>query len=226
MVSDCRRMRNRFNAADLIEMGLITVTGNIFGRAGLVCALIATVGSVQAETAYVTDKLQLGVHMQADTSDRAFAKLKSGDRVEMSEENRFYARVRIPDGRTGWVKKNYLVTDKPAFLRLTEVEQERDKALSKLESLTSSLSDREARVSEIEAQVASREAKAAAEAVELERLRDENADLAASLEAYAFSVPGKLFFAASAACLVIGILLSWWWFDYRSRLRHGGFRLN
>ncbi len=219
-------MRNRFNAADLIEMSLIIVTGNIFGRAGMVCALIATVGSVQAETAYVTDQLQLGVHMQADTSDRAFAKIKSGDRVEMSEENRFYARVRIPDGRTGWVKKTYLVTEKPAFLRLTEVEQERDKALSKLESLTSSLSDREARVSEIEAQVASREAKAASEAVELEQLRVENVDLAASLEAYAFSVPGKLFFAASAACLVIGFLLSWWWLDFRSRSRHGGFRLN
>ena len=92
--------------------------------------------------------------------------------------------------------------------------------------MTLSLSEREARVSEIEAQVDSREAKAAAEVVELERLRDENADLSASLEAYEFSVPGKLFFAASAACLVIGILLSWWWFDYRSRMRHGGFRLN
>ena len=39
----------------------------------------------QTEPAYVTDKLQLGVHMLPDTSDKPFAKLKSGDRVQVIE---------------------------------------------------------------------------------------------------------------------------------------------
>ena len=219
-------MRRRFSQADLIEMDSRTVTGNIIGRVGILCGLVAVFASVQAETAYVTDRLQLGVHMQADTSDRAFAKLKSGERVEIAEENRYHALVRIPDGRTGWVKKNYLVKDKPAILRLIEVEQERDQALGKLETLVASLSDREVRVSEIEAQIVSNEATAMAEADELERLRSENAELADSLAAYSFSVPGTLFFTAIAACLVIGFLLSWWWIDLRSRMRHGGFRIH
>jgi len=212
-------------------MGVRAVIDKSICRAGIVFAsavvvYVSLVSGVQAEIVYVTDRLQLGVHMQADTSDRAFAKLKSGERVEILEENRYHALVTIPDGRKGWVKKNYLVPDKPAILRVTEVEQERDKAMADLESLASSLSDREARVGEIEAQAAARETKVAAEAEELERLRIENDRLTDRLEAYAFSVPGTLFFVAAAASLVIGFLISWWWFDHRSRVRHGGFRIH
>ena len=41
----------------------------------------------------------------------------------------------------------------------------------------------------------------------------------------AFSVPGGLFFVGAVASLVGGLLIAWWWFDRRSRLRHGGFRI-
>ncbi len=195
-------------------------------RVGAVCGLIILSGVAQAETAYVTDRLQLGVHGQPDASDRAFTNIKSGERVQITEENQYLALVTLADGRKGWVKKTYLVTKKPAIVRVAEVEQERDKAIAKLESLTSSLDDREARVSEIEMQVAAREAEGAADAEELKRLRVETTELSNRLEAYEFSVPGTLFFVASAGCLVIGFLVSWWWFDYRSRLRHGGFSIH
>ena len=192
----------------------------------IVCGLLTGFGSALAGTVYVTDRLQLGVHQLPDTSDRAFTNLKSGERVETSDENLYHIRVTLKDGRTGWVKKNYLVTEKPAILRVSEVEQERDKAIAKLKSLTSGLNDRETRISEIEKQLADREASAEAEMDELARLRIENVELTDSLAAYAFSVPGTLFFVATAARLVIGFLLSWWWFDHRARLRHGGFRIH
>jgi len=191
-----------------------------------VCGLIVACGAVHAETAYVTDRLQLGVNAQSDASGQAFAKIKSGERVQILEENQYHALVTIPDGRKGWVKKTYLVTEKPAIVRVAEVEKERDKAVAKLESLTSGLSDREARVSEIEAQLAAREARGVADAEELERLRVETSELTERLAAYEFSVPGSLFFMAIAASLAIGILVAWWWVDHRSRLRHGGFRIH
>lgn len=195
-------------------------------RVGITFGLFVIFCSAHAETAYVTDQLQLGVHVQPDTSDRAFAKIKSGERVDISDENQYHVRVKIPDGRTGWVKKNYLVKDKPAVLRVTEVEQERDRALARLESLTSSLSDREARVSEMETQVAAREAVAAADVDELKQLRVENVRLSDRLAAYSFSVPGTIFFVAVAASVLLGFLVSWWWFDRRGRMRHGGFRIH
>ena len=180
----------------------------------------------QAKTAYVTDRLQLGVHQQPDTSDKPFTKIKSGERVEMLEENRYHARVKIPDGRTGWVKKTYLVEEPPAVLQLAQVKSARDRAVTALESLEAGLADREARVAGIEQELAVRESAVAADAAELEHLRTENAALASRLDAYAFSVPGTLFFVAVAVSLGIGFLVAWWWFDRRSRLRHGGFRVH
>lgn len=207
-------------------MGSRAVIDNLNFRAGILCLFVALCAEATAETAYVTDRLQLGVHAQADALDKAFAKLKSGERVDVTEENRYHARVKLPDGRTGWVKKTYLVSEKPAILRVTEVEQERDKAMAELESLRSSLSGREARVSKIEGEIQAREAAAAADSEDLERLRKENFRLTDRLQAYSFSVPGSLFSLAAAASFLIGCLLSWWWFDRRSRKRHGGFRIH
>lgn len=207
-------------------MGSRTVIDKLIFSAGITVIFAVPCADAMAETAYVTDRLQLGVHAQADALDKSFAKLKSGERVDIIEENRYHARVKLPDGRTGWVKKTYLVPDKPAILRVTEVERERDQATAELETLKSNLSGREARVSEIEARVQAREAAAAADSEDLQRLRSENIRLNDRLEAYSFSVPGSLFFLAAAASFLIGCLLSWWWFDRLSRKRHGGFRIH
>lgn len=190
--------------------------------AGLLMMVAVPVG---AEIAYVTDQLRLGVHQAADASDRAFTNISSGDRVDIIEETNYYALVILPDGRQGWVKKNYLLPDKPAALIVEEMTRERDDALGQLESLQSSLATREERVIQMEVEVAGREAAGLAEKEELIELREIRADLTDRLEAYSFSVPGGLFFAGLAASLVIGFLVGWWWLDRRSRARHGGFRV-
>ena len=51
-----------------------------------------------AETAYVTDNLRLGLHQAADTSDRAFRMLESGQSLEILSRDRNYANVQLPDG--------------------------------------------------------------------------------------------------------------------------------
>src|SRR5688572_18171370 len=78
--------------------------------------------AASAETAYVTDVLRLGIHATADTSDRAFDNLVSGTAVEVLERNPNFARVRLADGREGWVRATYLVTTAPAAARIVELE--------------------------------------------------------------------------------------------------------
>lgn len=173
----------------------------------------------------MTDQLRLGVHASSDTSDRPFTNISSGDRVQILEETQYYVRVKIPDGREGWVKKNYLLEDKPAVIILAEIEKQRDAAIAELETLKSSLSDRESRVTEIEKQIIAREEQTIAEQEELGQLREERLELQSKLDSYSFAVPGNLFFAAAVASLVLGCLIAWWWFDFRSRSRHGGFRI-
>ena len=62
-------------------MGLSTVIKKILKKSGFVILLFVCVSASVAETAYVTDMLRLGVHAAADTSDRAFVNLESGDRL-------------------------------------------------------------------------------------------------------------------------------------------------
>ena len=75
-----------------------------------------------AETAYVTDNLRLGIHQAADTSDRPFRTLESGQEFEIISRDRNYANVRLPDGVEGYVKAAYLVFEKPAKLIVAETE--------------------------------------------------------------------------------------------------------
>ena len=60
----------------------------------------------------------------SDTSDRPFDNLVSGTAVEVLERNPNYARVRMADGREGWVKATFLVAEKPAAARVLELEAE------------------------------------------------------------------------------------------------------
>ncbi|MFQ5633844.1 MAG: TIGR04211 family SH3 domain-containing protein [Gammaproteobacteria bacterium] len=187
--------------------------------------LLVPIAPAAAAPAYVTDQLRLGVHAAPDTSDRSFANISSGDRVDILEESQYYALVRLADGREGWVKKNYLLAEKPAVLIVAEMEKARDDAIAELATLKSSLAERESRVSEIEQKIRDREEQARAEQDELAGLRAERLELMSRLDAYSFSVPGGLFFAAIAASIAAGFLIAWYWFDRRSRARHGGFRV-
>ena len=90
---------------------------------------------VAAETAYVTDTLQLGLHQAEDTSDRPFRNLDSGQEMEVLSRTRFYANVQLPDGTTGYVKAGYLVSEKPAKLIVAETAAERDRVAQELEEM-------------------------------------------------------------------------------------------
>jgi hypothetical protein len=84
--------------------------------------LILTPFAVQAETAYITDNLRLGLHLAADASDRQFRTLESGQELEVLSPDRNYANVRLPDGVEGYIKAAYLVDDKLAKLIVTETQ--------------------------------------------------------------------------------------------------------
>ena len=64
-----------------------------------------------AQTAYVTDTLQLGLHQASDTSDRPFRSLDSGQELEILSRTTYYANVQLPDGTLGWVKAIEKVLD-------------------------------------------------------------------------------------------------------------------
>ena len=190
-----------------------------------ICVALVTPVLASAETAYVTDNLRLGIHRAADTSDRAFRSLESGQALEIQSRNRNYAQVQLPDGTVGYVKAAYLVSDKPAKLIVAETQAANEELESKLAELNAAFSQPAATIAALEDQVstgASELSAAIARSVELE---GENDTLRRRQSQYKYSVPITWVGAALAVILLAGFLGGLWWTDYRSRKRHGGIRI-
>lgn len=179
----------------------------------------------QGETAYVTDNLRLGLHEAADTSDRAFRTLESGQEVEILSRNQYYANVRLPDGTVGNVKVGYLVFDKPAKLIVAETQAEVDRLSSELESTRAAFAAPGETISSLEARLAATEGRATQSATQVTELTAEVDDLRGRQEQYKYSLPLTWVGGAMFVCLLAGFLAGLWWIDHRSRKRHGGIRI-
>ena len=195
----------------------------------LTCLLVA-LGLLQstfavADTMYVTDLLRLGIHQAPDTSDRAFRALVSGTKLEVLERSTNFALVRLEDGREGWVKSAYLVTDVPARLRVAELEAAQGSFQSQLDAARQAQRKAEESAKQLEEAMNSTENFSAAAQDMLNELRQENDSLNSRLASYRGSLPLTWVGLAVAVALVGGFLSGLWWLDFVSRRRHGGFRI-
>lgn len=178
-----------------------------------------------AETAYITDNLRLGLHQRADTSDRAFRMLESGQELEIISRDRNYANVQLPDGARGYVKAAYLVAEKPAKLIVAETAAERDALLAELEETKQAFAGPAATIQGLKDEVGGLNSKLSEANEEISDLRKENASIQGLKERYKGSLPLTWVAAAIGVCLVGGFLLGLWWVDRSSRKRHGGIRI-
>ena len=178
-----------------------------------------------AQTAYVTDTLQLGLHQAEDTSDRPFRSLDSGQEMEVLSRTRFYAHVQLPDGTVGYVKAGFLVDEKPAKLIVAETAAERDRVARELEEARQAFAAPAATIDALKQQSADLQARLdTSEAAAIE-LGEENTGLRNRQAQFKNSMPVQWVAGAVGACLVGGFLLGLWWVDHRSRKRHGGIRI-
>lgn len=109
------------------------------------CLLIATISLITAtlplaglaqeeaqapvpQQRYVSDKLVLNVYAESDQSGGRVATIQTGDSVEELERTGNMVRVRLEDGREGWVGANYLTSDAPAAVRLRELQRDQKSA--------------------------------------------------------------------------------------------------
>lgn len=185
----------------------------VFRRTGLIALLLLCSAPAGADTAYVTDVLQLGLHQAQDTSDAPFRNLASGAELEILEQVPRFARVRTIDGEEGWVRSAYLVTEQPARHRVAELEAAVADLNARLVSLAAATVDEP---------LAAAPGGAVQDA--LAELRSENEAYQAQLEAYRGSVPWSWVWPALALALLAGFIAGLWCLDAHIRRRHGGFR--
>ena len=193
--------------------------------AGALALLVLLPVPAAAETAYVTDTLQLGLHRAADTSDRPFRSLDSGQQLEVLSRTTYYAHVELPDGTQGYVKAGFLVNDKPAKLIVEETTAERDRIARELEEARRAFAAPAATIDALRQETDDLKASLAASEARTAELQEDNDRLRRRQEQYKFSMPLQWVAGAIGVCLIGGLLLGLWWVDYRSRKRHGGIRV-
>ena len=197
-------------------------------RRGALLTLVIGIGfsgAVAAETAYVTDSLRLGLHAASDTSDRPFETLLSGTAVEVLERTTNYARVKLGDGREGWVKAAYLVTEKPAALRVVELESEIETLEGAVAEAKTSQATAQHELARLTAELTGKAGAAETIQETIERLEAENRAYQERVEKYRYMLPLMWVMPALVVTLVAGFLAGLWWLDALIRRRHGGFRV-
>jgi SH3 domain protein len=178
-----------------------------------------------AETAYITDKLKLGLHQAADTSDRAFRTLESGQQMEILSRDRNYAQVQLPDGVQGYVKAAYLVFEKPAKLIVAETQAEVDRLSGELDEMRQAFAGPAQMIDTLKQQAADLQTQLDASQTIVAELTENNDDYRSRQELFKNSLPYSWVGGAIGVCLLGGFFVGLWWIDRRSRKRHGGIRI-
>ena len=188
-------------------------------------ALTFVAASALAETGYVTDRLQLGIHNAEDTSDRPFRMLSSGDSFEILSRNGYYGQVQLPDGTTGYVKLGYVVTEPPAALIVSETQAENERLAAELAETRAAFEEPARVMDELRTEAAMLKSDLDEQTARAASLAEENEDLVAKQAAYAYSLPYRWVAGAILVVFIGGILLGVWWVDRQNRRRHGGIRV-
>ena len=66
----------------------------------------------------------LNVYSERDQSGARVATIETGDPVDELERDETFVRIRLQDGREGWVGANYLTGDAPAVVQLRELQRQ------------------------------------------------------------------------------------------------------
>lgn len=85
-------------------------------------ALLIAGAPVGADTVYVTDRFEIGVHDGTDLDSVILAVVPSGTPLTVLRRSDAFVEVTTPDGVKGWIDARYVVTEKPGIALVTERE--------------------------------------------------------------------------------------------------------
>ena len=124
-----------------------------------------------ASPRYVMDMLQVTVRSGPTTGNKVLAVVSSGDMVEtLGKEQDGWTLVRAPNGKEGWMLSRYLQEEKPAVLRLKELDPQANKLLETVGTLETENKDLKERLGKVSAEAANLKAA-------LDKLRSETSDV-------------------------------------------------
>ncbi|MCJ7557660.1 MAG: TIGR04211 family SH3 domain-containing protein [Gammaproteobacteria bacterium] len=192
---------------------------------GLVLFLAALPGAY-AETVYVTDELTLRLQAEPTDASAVVATLRSGDRLELLDKAGFFALVKTADGKQGWAKAGYLIAERPARARLQEMETELQALRAVAEPAQTELAKAQEQAVDLTQKLQASQRELSERGATIEQLEWDIAEYKQQLGIGDWKISWRWAAAAVLFAMLAGLALGMWWFDYRSRNRHGGFRIH
>ena len=201
-----------------------------------IALLLAGAGPARAETLFVTDTLNIGLHLEADIDSPITGLVPGGTALTVLARSGELAEVRAANGPSGWIDSRYLVTEKPARARARELEIETQRLRAELASLRSANSSPAPASPADNGQLAARLNAQRLKAAELTARLTELKNRLVATEQRAATAAGPSDPIAGLAnwktpaitglvMLIIGMLGGACLLDWLNRRRHGGFRL-
>ncbi|MCB2193345.1 MAG: TIGR04211 family SH3 domain-containing protein [Deltaproteobacteria bacterium] len=192
--------------------------------AAIIAVLLAAAPAVAQETLYVTDQLRITVRSGPSTGNKVIAMAETGAKMNLlGSKPGGWSLVRMEDGKEGWALTRFLQKERPAKLRLAELDPANKDQARRLElmheenqNLKKNLSQTEAKLAELQ----TRYDKLSADAADVMALKDrhqklqaqfdkqskQNTELVVENKSLKFSSNLK-WFLAGAGVLIIGWLM-------------------
>ncbi len=106
--------------------------------------------SASAETVYVSDRFEIGVHDNTDIDSVILAVIASGTPLTVIARDGDFVQIRTPDGTTGWVDAGYIVSERPGVALRDEQDAKLQEALRSLGDARAEVEVLRQRVSELQ----------------------------------------------------------------------------
>ncbi len=113
------------------------VSGKTILAIFLIVAFIVSVSinSVFAETRYVSDRLIISVRDGQNQNAAVLGYIETGAPVDILDEKEDFLRIRTEDGIEGWVRAQYIVSEKPKALMIKNLTNEIEALHKEIETL-------------------------------------------------------------------------------------------
>ncbi|GMQ77245.1 MAG: hypothetical protein BMS9Abin01_2570 [Gammaproteobacteria bacterium] len=107
-----------------------------------------------ADTVYVSDRFEIGIHESTNIDSVIIAVIPSGTPLEVLDRDGEFVEVSTPDGTRGWVDARYVVDEKPSVALLEERDAKLQEAVRSLGAARADVEVLRQRIAELQSDAA------------------------------------------------------------------------
>jgi len=205
-----------------------------------------------AETAYIDDKIMVGLHQDNDIDSTIIKLLPGGAALEVLKRDTAFTQVKEPGGASGWIDNRYLVDAAPGRAEVllaqekiakleaelsalkkgqntapatTTVNQKLDALSKENEKIKQQLQSEQLKVGELQAQAAELRNQLSRGGAGAQDAVSAANDSTVGDTAASTGYSGWIASLIGIVCIMIGLIGGAYYMDWYSRRRHGGFRI-